>query len=124
MRTLSGDRRGSLLDVIDRTITAAGARLLAERIAAPPTDAAAIGYRLDKVTYLVEADRLRADVRELLRQVPDLERALSRLALERGGPRDLAAVRDGASCNRAAARDPLRIDGGSGWIAGRNRYHH
>jgi len=93
--TLSGERKGSLLSIIDRTITGAGARLLAERLAAPLTDVAAIEGRLDGVGYLVEDAARRDDIRELLRVVPDVERALSRLALGRGGPRDLAAVRAG-----------------------------
>ena len=63
-----------MLDVIDRTVTGAGARLLASRIAAPPTDPNAITYRLDKVTHFVDGERLRADIRDTLRQTPDLER--------------------------------------------------
>lgn len=92
--TLSGERRGSLLSVIDRTVTGAGARLLAQWLAAPLTDAAAINRRLDMVQYLAERHGLRESLRAALRQVPDVERALSRLSLGRGGPRDLAAVRD------------------------------
>ncbi len=95
VRTLSGERRGSLLDIVDRTVTGAGARLLAERISAPLTDPSDIAFRLEKVTFFVDADPLRRAVREILRRAPDLERALSRLSLGRGGPRDLAAVRAG-----------------------------
>ncbi|MBP5858725.1 DNA mismatch repair protein MutS [Marivibrio halodurans] len=94
-RTLSGDRKGSLLDAVDRTVTGAGARLLAERLAAPLTDPAAIGARLDAIGWFLDAAGARADLREVLRGAPDIERALSRLALSRGGPRDLAALRDG-----------------------------
>jgi len=94
-RTLAGERRGSLIGVIDRTITAAGARLLAAHLAAPLTDAAVIDRRLDMVQFFADAVRLRADVREMLKGSPDLERALSRLTVGRGGPRDLAAIRDG-----------------------------
>ena len=94
-RTLSGGRRGSLLDCIDRTVTGAGARLLAARLAAPLTAVDAIRARLDVVGHLVEEAALRGDLRAHLRRCPDMERALSRLTLERGGPRDLAAVRDG-----------------------------
>jgi DNA mismatch repair protein MutS len=93
--TLSGERKGSLLSVIDRTITGAGARLLAERLAAPLTDVTAIDGRLDGVGFLVEDAARREDIRELLRAAPDVGRALSRLALGRGGPRDLAVVRSG-----------------------------
>ncbi|MBP2311512.1 DNA mismatch repair protein MutS [Azospirillum soli] len=94
-RTLTGERRGSLLATIDRTVTGAGARLLAAHLAAPLTDPSAIAKRHDMVAFALNEERLRADVRELLRRSPDLERALSRLTLGRGGPRDLAAVRDG-----------------------------
>jgi DNA mismatch repair protein MutS len=93
-RTLSGERRGSLLDAIDRTETGAGARLLAARLTAPLTDVGAITARLDAVAFFVDASALRERVREALRRAPDLERALARLALGRGGPRDLASVRD------------------------------
>jgi len=94
-RTLAGERRGSLIGVIDRTITAAGARLLLAHLSAPLTDVAAIDRRLDMVQFFADAGRLRADVREMLKSSPDLERALSRLTVGRGGPRDLAAIRDG-----------------------------
>jgi DNA mismatch repair protein MutS len=92
---LAGGRQGSLLATIDRTVTGAGARRLAARLSAPLTDPAAIARRLDQVQYLVDREDLRAELRQRLRQVPDVERALSRLTLGRGGPRDLAAVRDG-----------------------------
>ncbi|HSV30068.1 MAG TPA: DNA mismatch repair protein MutS, partial [Candidatus Omnitrophota bacterium] len=92
--TLGGDRKGSLLAIIDRTITGAGARLLAARLAAPLTDPAAIDRRLDMVEFFVEHEGMRETVRDALRRCPDVERALSRLSLGRGGPRDLANVRD------------------------------
>ena len=94
-RTLTGERRGSLLATIDRTVTGAGARLLCAHLAAPLTDPAAIGRRLDMVEFALTEERLRGDLRQSLRSCPDLERALSRLTLGRGGPRDLAAIRDG-----------------------------
>jgi DNA mismatch repair protein MutS len=94
---MSGERRGSLLSVIDCTVTGAGARLLAERLSAPLTDPAAIGARLDAVGFFIDAPHVRDSVRDLLAACPDLERSLSRLTVGRGGPRDLAAVRDGLS---------------------------
>ena len=103
---LSGERRGSLLAVIDRTVTAGGARLLAARLAAPLTDPRAISDRLDMVEFFASNERLREEVRKILKGSPDLERALSRLALGRGGPRDLAAVRDGL---RLAAEAKLAL---------------
>jgi len=89
---LTGGRRGSLLGTIDRSVTGAGARLLAARIAAPLTDPAVISARHDGVAFLVEGESLRAELRARLARTPDVARALSRLTLGRGGPRDLAAV--------------------------------
>jgi DNA mismatch repair protein MutS len=94
-QTLNGEKRGSLLNVMDRTVTGAGARLLAARLSAPLTDPAAINARFDAVTFLVNASPARERVREALKACPDVERSLSRITLGRGGPRDLAAVRDG-----------------------------
>jgi len=93
--SLSGERGQSLLGCIDRTVTAAGARLLALWLGAPLTDPAAIGRRLDMVESLHAEGRLRADLRGVLARAPDIERALSRLLLGRGGPRDLAALGQG-----------------------------
>jgi DNA mismatch repair protein MutS len=95
IRTISGERRGSLLSAIDRTVTAAGSRLLAQRLAAPLTDPAEIAHRLDAVAAFVDDSGTRNDLRQGLKAVPDLARALSRIVVGRGGPRDLAAIRDG-----------------------------
>ena len=67
----------------------------AQRLAAPLTDMAEIERRLDLVQLFVERPALRASVREALKRTPDIERALQRLSVGRGGPRDLAALRDG-----------------------------
>lgn len=92
--TLSGDQQGSLLAAIDRTVTAAGGRLLASRLAAPLCQAAAITARHDAVSWALElADKAKL-LRDYLTSCADLERALSRLAVGRGGPRDMAAIRD------------------------------
>src|SRR6266849_8995556 len=95
MRAQSGERRGSLIAAIDRTVTVAGARMLAQRLAAPLTDPVAIIRRLDAVGLFVSEVDLRADIRAWLAAAPDLARALARLVVGRGGPRDLAAIRDG-----------------------------
>jgi len=92
---LAGGREGSLLAAVDRTVTAAGARLLERRLSAPSRDLPTIHARLDAVAGLVAAPGLRDRLRDALRRVPDMDRALSRLALDRGGPRDLAAIRAG-----------------------------
>src|SRR5579862_4737976 len=95
IRTLGGERRGSLLASIDRTVTAAGSRLLAQRLAAPLTDPVEIAHRLDAVSAFVNDSAMRSDLRGTLKTVPDLARALARIVIGRGGPRDLAAIRDG-----------------------------
>ncbi|MDQ2090414.1 DNA mismatch repair protein MutS [Marimonas arenosa] len=93
-RSLSGKRQGSLLATIDRTVTAGGARLLERRLSSPSRVSEVVQDRLDAVAFALEQGRISADLREDLRRVPDLDRALSRLGLERGGPRDLTAVRN------------------------------
>ena len=113
-RNLAGERPGSLLSVIDRTMSGAGARLLAARLTAPLTDAAAIAARLDGVGFFVHEERAREDVRRLLKDCPDVERALTRLSLGRGGPRDLAAIRDGLAL--AARMADALADGGLGGL--------
>ena len=106
-RTLAGERRGSLLASIDRTVTSAGSRLLAQRLAAPLTDPDTIGGRLDSVDVFVRDALARQETRQLLHAAPDLSRSLSRLVVGRGGPRDLAAIRDGI---RAAGQLARRLD--------------
>ena len=109
--TLSGQRGGSLLSVIDCTVTAAGGRELAQRLAAPLTDGKAIARRQDAVEFFARDSELRRNIREALRRAPDIARALARLSVERGGPRDLAAIRDGIKCARSL-RDTLKTVGG------------
>jgi DNA mismatch repair protein MutS len=99
-KTLSGSREGSLLRALDRTVTSGGARLLAERLMSPLTDPERINERLDSIEILADQPSFVADVRDALRRTPDMPRALSRLALGRGGPRDLGAIQAGL---RAAA---------------------
>lgn len=94
-QALSGGREGSLLTTIDRTVTAAGARLLERRISAPSRDLNQIHARHDAVRFLLEQGRFSEDLRADLRRCPDMDRALSRLSLDRGGPRDMAAIRNG-----------------------------
>jgi DNA mismatch repair protein MutS len=102
-RSLELDRTGpdTLLGAIDRTVTAGGARLLAARIAAPSTVAATIAARLDAVGFFLADPNLCETVRARLRGTPDMARALARIALGRGTPRDLAAIRDGLAAARA-----------------------
>ncbi|HZZ89825.1 MAG TPA: DNA mismatch repair protein MutS, partial [Caulobacteraceae bacterium] len=108
-----GGRDGSLLSAIDRTVTAPGARLLAARLARPLMSPEAIDARLDAVEWLLARRSLRQQLRGALKGAGDMARSLSRLALGRGGPRDLAALRDGLAIGErvagmiAAAREPL-----------------
>ncbi len=108
-QTLAGERRGSLLSVIDRTVTAAGARELCNRLTAPLTDVTAIAARHDAVALFAGDSELRRTLRDDLKRAPDIARALARLGVGRGGPRDLAALRDGIDCARAL-RGKLRLD--------------
>jgi DNA mismatch repair protein MutS len=117
-RTLGGERRGSLLAAIDRTVTAAGSRLMAQRLAAPLTDPKAIGERLDTVAAFVEDAASRQETRALLNAAPDMARALSRLVVGRGGPRDLAAIRDGIAAADALAGRLKPLAGASTELAG------
>lgn len=92
---MGGGRAGSLLALMDRTATAGGARLLERRISSPSRLLETISKRLGAVTFGVENIRLTQELRGALRKIPDLDRALSRLSLDRGGPRDLTAIRNG-----------------------------
>jgi DNA mismatch repair protein MutS len=112
-RTQNGGREGSLLAVIDRTITAGGARLLAARLARPLLNPEAIDARLDAVAWFIDQRPLRQRLREVLKGGGDMARALSRLALGRGGPRDLGCLKDGLNVGErlagmvGGAPDPL-----------------
>ncbi|WP_062014674.1 DNA mismatch repair protein MutS [Aureimonas sp. AU4] len=102
-RAVGGRRQGSLLDTIDCCVSGAGSRLLASRLAFPLTDMADIARRQDAVAWAAGDNRLRRSLREGLKGLPDLERALSRLALDRGGPRDLGAVAEASERARLLA---------------------
>jgi DNA mismatch repair protein MutS len=107
-QTLSGERKGSLLATVDWTVTAAGARALASRLAAPLTDAGAIASRHDAVQFFAGDSELRRAIREDLRRAPDIARALARISVGRGGPRDLGALRDGIRISRLI-REKLKL---------------
>lgn len=107
-----GGRKGSLVEAVDRCVTGAGARLLAEDLSAPLTDAGMIEARLDLVGWLVGDALLREDLRRILRALPDVGRALGRVVAGRGSPRDLGQLRDGLlgadALARHLAQQPLR----------------
>jgi DNA mismatch repair protein MutS len=117
-RTLAGARDGSLLAAIDASVTAAGGRLLAQRLAGPLTNVAAIEARQDAVGFFIAQAPLRLRLRQILRAAPDTARALSRLALQRGGPRDLACLRDGLAAARDVAALLAAADGLASEISG------
>jgi len=126
-RSTSGDKQGSLLSAIDRTVTGPGARELAARLASPLRDTRQIEARLDAIGFLIEEEALRAALRDSLRSAADIARAVSRLAFARGSPRDLAAVRDGLAvagrCAEllAAQGDAMGVPEELGRIAGQLR---
>lgn len=93
--SISGGKKDSLLGAIDKTLTGAGGRTLKEYLMAPLLETAEINARFDAIEFLIENETLSAQLRALLRRVPDMARALGRLSLARGAPRDLAALRDG-----------------------------
>ena len=111
-RSVRGDRDGSLLGTIDRTVTALGARLLAARLARPSLQAEEIEARLDAAARFADDPDLRSDVRRCLKMAPDLERARTRLQLGRGGPRDIAAITASLGAANQSARLMLAQDGG------------
>ncbi|MEO8714813.1 MAG: DNA mismatch repair protein MutS, partial [Acetobacteraceae bacterium] len=103
LRARDGGGAHTLFGAVDRTLTAAGARLLGELLSAPLTDADAIAASQDSWSWLLGAPGAAARLRAILRTAPDMVRALGRLSLGRGTPRDLAALRDGLAAARAAS---------------------
>ena len=92
-KTTNGDRKGSLLEVIDKTLTGPGARKFSEWLNSPLTNVKGINQRLDAIEFLLEKPDVRKELRGLLKSIPDIMRSISRLSLDRGGPRDLAATK-------------------------------
>ena len=115
VKTLSGDRNGSLLHTIDLSVTGPGGRLLADRLAAPVTDVDEIVARHDAVEALASDTAPCADIRDVLRHAPDMNRALARLSLKRGSPRDLAAVKDGVMLCASLATTHMERSGMDPW---------
>lgn len=97
LESAQGGRAGSLIGAVDRCVTGAGSRLLTEDLSAPLLDAAAIEARLALVQFWRDRPIERAQLRDILRSVPDLGRALGRVVAGRGSPRDLGQLRDGLS---------------------------
>lgn len=95
LKTLGGERKGSLLSAIDRTVTGPGARLLQTRLAAPLRNLHEINQRLDEIAELIAHGDLKDQIQNVLKSTSDMERCLARISINRGGPRDLTALRDG-----------------------------
>lgn len=108
LRSERGDPRHALLGAVDRTVTPAGARELAARLASPLAEAAPIDARHDAVAFLLAADALRGALRAALKGAPDMARALARLSIDRFAPRDLGAIREGLA--RAEAMEAALAD--------------
>ena len=100
LRTMSGNKKGSLFHAVNRTMTGAGARLLTDQMMSPLTDSAMVNLRLDAVEWFCTEGLLRESLRTLFKSVPDFARALSRVSLNRGGPRDLAVIDQALECAR------------------------
>jgi len=108
--TLSGSKNGSLLDVIDRTVTGPGARLLEKRLSSPSTCLNTISLRLDAIEAYKPNNSLREEIQNVLRQTSDMERAFSRISLDRGGPRDFIAIRNSLKKGQDLSRSALDLD--------------
>ena len=99
LKTQSGEKNGSLFNAINQTLTSGGTRLLLERLNGPSLDKLEINKRLDTVSNFVSENLLRKKVRDVLKLIPDIERSLTRLQFDRGGPRDLISIKTG--CEKA-----------------------
>ncbi len=99
LKTQSGEKKGSFFNAINQTLTSGGARLLLERLNGPSLDKLEINKRLDTVSNFVSENLLRKKVRDVLKLIPDIERSLTRLQFDRGGPRDLISIKTG--CEKA-----------------------
>lgn len=111
----SASGSGSLLQVIDKTVTAAGRRLLIDRLATPLLSIGEIEKRLDKVDFFLRLAPLGEQIRTLLRKTQDLERVLARVGLGRASPRDLGAIRATLLGSQEIARALAETDAASWW---------
>tara|TARA_R110000868_G_scaffold218576_1_gene469052 strand:- start:207653 stop:210244 length:2592 start_codon:yes stop_codon:yes gene_type:complete len=93
-QTLKGERKGSFISVIDRTVTPSGSRVLTDWITAPLQNLEEIKNRQDSIEALIAQKQNRSDIQQTLKQAFDMSRALCRITLERGSPRDLVAIKN------------------------------
>ena len=108
-QTLSGSKNGSLLRVIDRTVTGPGARLLEKRLSSPSTCIKTITPRLDSIDVFKSNNMLRMEIQNTLKQTADMERAFLRISLDRGGPRDFLAIRDSLEKGQDLSKSLIKI---------------
>ena len=94
-QTLIGNKKGSLIDAVDMTLTAVGARQLDKDISAPLTNIEEINGRLDMIDFLIDSNTVRDSIRKILKSSADIDRAKARVILSRGGPRDLESIKLG-----------------------------
>ena len=94
-QTLIGNKKGSLIDTVDMTLTAVGARQLDKDISAPLTNIEEINGRLDMIDFLIDSNTVRDSIRKILKSSADIDRAKARVILSRGGPRDLESIKLG-----------------------------
>ena len=94
-QTLIGNKKGSLIDAVDMTLTAVGARQLDKDISAPLTNIEEINGRLDMIDFLIDSNTVRESIRKILKSSADIDRAKARVILSRGGPRDLESIKLG-----------------------------
>ena len=109
-QTLSGSKNGSLLRVIDRTVTGPGARLLEKRLSSPSTCIKTITPRLDSIDVFKSNNMLRMEIQNTLKQTADMERAFLRISLDRGGPRDFLAIRDSLEKGQDLSKSLINLD--------------
>ncbi|GAJ46507.1 DNA mismatch repair protein MutS [Holospora elegans E1] len=93
--TFSGPNQHTLARMMDRTVTAFGARLLTHRLQHPTQDLEILNKRLDSVAYFLQHDENRAGIQALLKNIPDLERIVTRLVNARGHPKEWLSLRQG-----------------------------
>ena len=109
--TFSGEKKGSLLHTIDHTVTPMGSRLLFMRLTHPIKKIHVIQERLESVEFFVKREVICLHIRELLSLIPDVERALTRLILKRGNPRDMSVIRTTLNTLPSIQKALTNVDG-------------
>ncbi|MDR2609326.1 MAG: DNA mismatch repair protein MutS [Rickettsiales bacterium] len=111
--TQFGEKKGSLISVIDHTVTASGGRLLKQMLASPLACPKAINLRIGTVEFFVNSHEARKKIREILSNIPDIERSLSRLMLGRGSPKDMNLLKIGLGKTLELSEFLCKIESGT-----------